>query len=52
MCAEVRMYSPTFFQFFPFVAFGLWLAVVVFMVVMTTRLVKGVERIAGALERR
>lgn len=45
------MYS-SFFQIFPIVAFGLWLAVVVYMVVMITRLVKGVERIAATLERR
>ncbi len=39
-------------QVIPFAAFALWLIVVVYVVLLATRLVKGVERIAGALERR
>lgn len=46
------MYTPSFFAIFPVVAFGLWLAIVVYLIVMVTRLVKGVERIAASLERR
>lgn len=45
------MYSP-FFQIIPFAAFALWLVVVIYMIVLATRLVKGVERIAASLERR
>jgi hypothetical protein len=45
------MYSPLI-QIIPFAAFGLWLIVVVYMILLATRLVKGVERIAASLERR
>ena len=35
----------------PLVFFVLWLSVVIYLIVMLTRLVRGVERIATAVER-
>ena len=44
--------GPAGFPLFFLIPLTIWLAVVVFVVVMSLRLVRGVERIAQALERR
>lgn len=44
--------GQTGFPVFFLIPLTIWLAVIVFVVVMSLRLVRGVERIAQALERR
>ena len=46
------MMESLWIQLLPIAFFGMWLAVLSFVVVMVRRLVGGVERIAAALERR
>lgn len=45
----MNSYYPPFL--FMLVPFAIWLGVIAFVILMTLRLVRGVERIASALER-